>query len=173
MPAQSLLQACRAAGAYTDCYVTDVDAVVTQQAFVEAFYTTALFKVERCLLKLMVARPSTDAEAAKLARGQVELFAAWRVEARSESQLLLADMSGRTKSWLMAAPVSHEASPGQTPQTRLYFGSAVVPASAAGNSGLRMGFVFHSLLGFHRLYSRLLLGVARSRVLRAQTSRSA
>ncbi len=44
--------------------------------------------------------------------------------------------------------------------TRLYFGSAVVPRSSGGNGEPGMGWLFHGLLGFHRLYSRLLLRAA-------------
>lgn len=49
LPAGVLLHRYTGSG-YTDCYVTEVDAVVTQPRFVQAFYTTPLFKVERALL---------------------------------------------------------------------------------------------------------------------------
>ena len=84
------------------------------------------------------------------------------MEGRSADQLLLADFTGRTKSWLMAVPVSGT---GVGPQTQLYFGSAVVARIDARTGRRKMGFAFHALLGVHRLYSRLLLGAARSRVL--------
>jgi hypothetical protein len=58
----------------------------------------------------------------------------------------------------MAAPISEA----DSPRTRLYFGSGVAPR---GGAGKRMGFAFHALLGFHKLYSRLLLTAARSRIL--------
>ena len=45
-----------------------------------------------------------------------------------------------------------------------YFGSAVVPRPSKGARNRRMGRVFHALLGFHRLYSRLLLLAASKRV---------
>jgi hypothetical protein len=101
-------------------------------------------------------------------------FSAWRVEKQSPSELLLADFTGRTRSWLMAEPVE---APDQPPSTRLYFGSAVVPlrfeAGRAGNVGQkpRMGWVFHALLSFHRLYSRLLLGAASRRLAHAAVAR--
>ena len=41
--------------------------------------------------------------------------------------------------------------------TRLYFGSAVV----------RLDLLFNALLGFHKLYSRLLLHAAHSRLTRS------
>ena len=167
LPHGALLQACRAAGAYTDCYACEVPGQVSHAAFVEAFYTTRLFKLERTLLHWLARRPATDADARLLAKGQTERFSAWRVEARAPDQLLLADMTGRTKSWLMVAPTA--VVEGQT-GTRLYFGSAVVPlrphSAEAGHGDRRMGLGFHALLGFHRLYSRLLLHAARARVMR-------
>jgi hypothetical protein len=159
------LHKCRERGAYADCYVVEVDGSVSQSAFIETFYTTPLFKVERALLKWFVARPSSDADARLLAEGSIHSFAAWRVEERTENQLLLADVTGRTKSWLMAQPVE---SSGSSKRTRLYFGSAVVPKVSSGGEARRLGITFHALLGFHRLYSRLLLSAARSRVLHGQ-----
>ena len=167
IPPDALLQACRAAGTYTDCYVCEVPGQVSHAAFVEAFYTSPLFKLERGLLHWLARQPATDADARLLAEGAAERFSAWRVEARSPDQLLLADFTGRTRSWLMVASAGDVDEPSGT---RLYFGSAVVPkrphgAENAGKDAGRMGFVFHALLGFHRLYSRLLLGSARARVL--------
>ena len=162
IPQTSLLCKARESGAYADCFVTDISGAVSQSAFIEAFYTTAPFKVERALLRWLLARPSTDFEAHQLAEGATTSFAAWRVEGRSADQLLLADVTGRTQSWLMVAPVTGTA---VSAATRLYFGSAVVARVDAGTGARTMGFAFHALLGFHRLYSRLLLGAARSRLL--------
>ena len=114
---------------------------------------------------MVVARPSTDIEAKQLADGEIGAFAAWRVEGRTAGQLLMGDFTGRTKSWLMTAAVDGTA---ENPRTRLYFGSAVVPRANAKTGERRMGFAFHALLGFHRLYSRLLLKAARSRLLAVQ-----
>lgn len=151
LPNEALLRRYREQGAYTDCFAIDVPAQVTHAAFVEAFYTTAVFKLERLLLALLVSRPSRDAEARELAGGQREQFAAWSVEARAQGQLLMCDYAGSTRSWLMAAAAGEG--------TRLYFGSAVVAA--------RQGGAFRALLGFHKLYSRILLRAAAARVLRA------
>lgn len=164
VPSSSLLRAYKDGAGFADCYVTELRGEVTQEAFIEAFYTSPLFKVERTLLQYLASKPATDADAKQLARGTVTKFSAWRVERQSPSELLLADFTGRTRSWLMAEPV--EASD-QPPSTRLYFGSAVVPRSSkAGRAGEkpRMGWQFHALLGFHRLYSRLLLRAASRRV---------
>lgn len=132
---------------HTDCYAVDVAQGVTFEAFVAAFYTTWLFKLERAVLRL-VKRPSTDADVAELAAGTRARFAAWGVEDRGADQILMCDMVGRTRSWLQVAPLEGG--------TRLYFGSAVVPDK---NSG-KMGFIFHALMGFHKLYSVMLLKAA-------------
>ena len=162
LPTESLLRPYAQGQAYADCYVVEVEAAVWLPALVESFYTTPLFKVERGLLGSFAARPSTDLEARQLAAGETSTFAAWRVEARSADQLLLADFTGRTRSWLMVAPAAGAAA---GPRTCLYFGSAVLARSDARTGRRSMGLSFHALLGFHRLYSRLLLHSARSRVL--------
>jgi hypothetical protein len=143
--------------------VTQVPGAITQAAFIEAFYTSPLFKIERILLQVLASKPATDADAKALASGTANRFSAWRVEAQSPTELLLADFTGRTRSWLMAAPapLTNEA-----PSTLLYFGSAVVPLPSQGGQAPHMGWGFHALLGFHRLYSRLLLRAACQRVSR-------
>ena len=163
VPANTLLATYSTAGTYTDCYVTQVPGLVSFSEFIFAFYTTLLFKLERLILKLTVSRPSTDREARQLANGTSEKFAAWHVENRSGNEILLCDLLGRTRSWLMVVPVSA----GDNTLTQLYFGSAVVPK--AGKSSLE--FRFQALLGFHRIYSRLLLYFAKLRMLR-QPSRA-
>lgn len=162
LPREALLGKYRHGGAYADCYVTEVARRVSHAEYVEAFYTTALFKVERLLLSWFVAKPSTDAQACQLAAGTLDSFAAWNVEARSANQLLMSDLRGRTRSWLMVAPAE-----GSSPEgTRLYFGSAVVPIVRAGSGARSMGLAFRLLLGFHKLYSRALLSAAKSRLAR-------
>ena len=160
LPSDALLSRYRESGAYTDCYCADVQGVVSHAEYVEAFYSTWLFKVERQLLEWLVSKPSTDAQATALAAGRIDAFAAWNVEARSAAQLLLTDFQGRTRSWLMSAAVDVSGVPG----TRLYFGSAVVPLVSRNTGRARMGTAFRVLLGFHKLYSRMLLGAARARL---------
>ena len=65
LPAEALLGAYRDSG-YTDCYVTAIDRAVTHAEYVEAFYTTTPFRLERLILKWSVAKPSTDADALRL-----------------------------------------------------------------------------------------------------------
>jgi hypothetical protein len=167
LPVDALLNRYSGSGAFADCYVAEIAGAVSHAEFVEAFYTTAVFKLERLILRLLVSRPSTDAEAQQLAQRKRDSFAAWSVEARATDQLLLSDFRGRTKSWLMvAAPVDAGAF-----STRLYFGSAVVPVRSDGAGRTNLGFVFKALLGFHKLYSRILLKSAVSRLSRRTTSR--
>jgi len=63
LPTHALLTKYANAGAYTDCFVTEVARIVSHAEFVEAFYTGGLFKVERLLLRVFIARPSTDLQA--------------------------------------------------------------------------------------------------------------
>ena len=164
LPRASLLAKYLHAGAYADCYVTDVARPVSHAEYVEAFYSTPVFRIERLLLAWLVSKPSTDAQAKELACGRLNTFAAWSVEGRSADQLLLSDFQGRTRSWLMS--VASEA--GGPASTRLYFGSAVVPIGSRRSGKTRMGFSFRALLGFHKLYSRVLLRAASSRLARSR-----
>ena len=158
IPPSALLSAYSGDVGYADCYFTEVSSLTSLATFVEAFYTTPLFKVERTILRWFAAKPASDADARALAKG-ANTFSAWKVENRTPDELLLADFTGRTRSWLMAVPLRQ---PDGTTGTRLYFGSAVVPRRSSDGARDGMGFGFHVLLGFHKLYSRLLLRSARA-----------
>lgn len=134
-------------GHYVDAFCVHVPTRQYLRDFVAAFYTTRLFRVERMVLGVLARSPSSDADAMALAAGVTDRFAVWSVEARRAEEVLLADASGRTKSWLHAAPEGQG--------TRLWFGSVVVPVPRGGSSVL--GPVFHTLEGAHRVYARLLL----------------
>jgi hypothetical protein len=125
---------------------------------VTAFYTTWLFRLERWILRLAVARPSTDEQARQLARGERAAFAAWSVEARATDQLLMCDFTGRTRSWLMVAPAAGASG------TRLYFGSVVIPVRDPNTGETGLGPVHGPLIGFHKIYSRMLLRAAARRL---------
>lgn len=154
IPANSMLgKHTSVAGAYTDCYVTEIPFHVTFTEYVFAFYTTSLFKMERVILKFTVFKPSTDVDAKNLADGLTDKFAAWTVESRSEDEILLCDFLSRTRSWLMVEEAEGA--------TKLYFGSAVVPKKGSGG----LGSISILLLGFHQVYSVLLLYFAKRRVL--------
>ena len=149
LPDHALLARYRGTGAYTDCFTITIAEDVSQAEYVEAFYTTAVFRLERFILRWLAGKPSTDAEAKLLADGKIPGFAAWTVEDRNPEQLLLRDYLGRTCSWLMSERA------GEGGATRLFFGSAVLRPS---------GFPFNGLLGFHKLYSRVLLRAAARRL---------
>lgn len=158
LPAYALLADRARDGEYADCYVVEVPQAVSHADFVEAFYTTWLFRLERVLLAWLVSKPSTDAEARALARGERTTFAAWNVEERVGNQLVMRDFQGKTCSWLMVEPLPAS--------TRLYFGSGIASRVDRVTGEKRMGRGFSLLLGFHKLYSRALLGAARSRLAR-------
>jgi hypothetical protein len=160
LPEGALLAFYRAGGSYTDCYVTDIASRVSHEDFVTSFYTTWVFKLERWLIRLGLSKPSSDAQAHQLAHGALDEFAAWRVERRAVNQLLMADYTGRTRSWLMVEHIATD----RGVRTRLYFGSAVVPVRHRRNGIPSMGWTYKSLLGFHKLYSIVLLRAAKKRL---------
>jgi hypothetical protein len=159
VPESSLLGGYARQGAYTDCYAASVQGSYALGPLIEAVYTSPLFKLERWILAAVLELPSTDQQARQLALAQANSFAAWVVEQRSTSEVLL--NAGQTRLWLCVVP-EHS----QQPSTTLLFGSAVVPMRPGGKFGL----AFHALLGFHRLYSKLLLRAASKRI--AATARA-
>jgi len=157
LPPDSLLaRLARDRSAFADAYTLPFPRAVSLAEFVEAFYTTRLFKVERALLALF-GKPSSDAMARAVARGDGQRFAVWTVQAREGDELLMHEDSGATRSWFKAQAA-------ECGGTTLWFGSAVVPRQRVGGEGARMGRVFHALLGFHRWYSRALLSAAVNRL---------
>lgn len=156
LPDNALLQRYREIGAYTDCFAVDIPQTITQEEYVAAFYTTFVFKLERFVLKWAVNKPSTDEEAALLAREQREGFAAWSVEARAPNQLLMCDYQKRTRSWLMTVPIAGG--------TRLYFGSAITKRLNKATGTEELGPVFKAGLGLHRFYSVVLLRAVKARL---------
>lgn len=149
LPQDALLQTyAQRADCYTDCYTALVDRSVDLEQLLNAFYKTPLFRSERLILSTVFKSPSTDADLAAMARGETKTFAAWRVEGREATEILLCDRSGRTRSWLK---VESEAG-----KTRLLFGSAVTPK----HPGEGLGWLFNGLLPFHKVYARSLLRAA-------------
>lgn len=167
VPDEALHAKYERAGAYTDCFTTEVSGHISHAEFVEAFYTSRVFKLERLILKWAVAKPSTDAEARELANGARNRFAAWTVEDRAADQLLMCDYLGRTRSWLMVVPIGST----DSPATRLYFGSAVVPVVDKATGQPALGSPYNALLGFHRIYSRVLLSSAGARLAKITSGR--
>ncbi len=158
VPADSLLAPYETGQAqYADSYCTEVAARISLESFVTGFYCTWLFKIERWILKYLAGRPSTDDEVSGLANGKTEHFAAWSVEARTSADILLADFSGKTRSWLM---VMHHNN-----GTRLYFGSAVLSRTTPDGQRMPPSVIFSILSGFHRVYSIALLTACREYLL--------
>ena len=142
--------------AYADAYTLRLPQAVSLAEFVEAFYTTRLFKLERWLIA-RTGRPSTDADVRALAQGEDRRMAAWTVEAREGDELLMHEDSGVTRSWFKV-----EAAAGGA--TTLWFGSAFMPRKGEAGGKPRFSWLFHALLGFHRSYSRALLAAAARRL---------
>ncbi|WP_192356046.1 hypothetical protein [Mesorhizobium mediterraneum] len=159
LPEQAFLSKYAEDGGYTDCFVIEMAGEISLAAFVEAFYTTWLFKLERALL-VLAAKPSTDLQAKELAAGTRSTFPAWIVEERAEHQLLMCDLTTRTRSWFMIAATIR----GTRRATLLFFGSAVTATINEATGEETIGPIFHSLMGFHRIYSKALLHATRSRL---------
>ncbi len=151
LPGDALLERYRAEGGHVDCYVVEVPRSVDLRQLITAFYTSTVFRPERWLLGALLGKRANNADVARLAAGETTRFSAWSVEARGEDQILLCDFQGRTRSWLMVLPIEGG--------TRLHFGSAVIPQKRRADRAL-----FSALLGFHRLYSRVLLSGALKRL---------
>lgn len=160
LPPGSLLAQHATPGDYADCLTVEVPGSITLGEYVAAFYTSAAFRPERWLLHL-IGKGSGDADVRALADGTAQHFAAWSVEARGQDELLLRDFQHRTRSWLKVEAVSGT---GETPRTRLYFGSGVGGAGEGGSSrGAFSRVIFRLLLPFHKIYARTLLqGAARA-----------
>jgi hypothetical protein len=101
------------------------------------------------------------ADAAEVARGTSARFAEWRVEDRDEEQLLMFDVTGRTRSWFKIATISGD----HSMLTFLYFGSGITPLQSGRAGRMAIGPVFKAQTGFHKLYSKALLAATRRQVL--------
>lgn len=141
---------------YTDCFAVALNQNIELSDYIEAFYTSPVFKLERTILRL-VGKSSTNAQAKELAQGNRASFAAWRVEDRTPEQILLCDFMGKTRSWLMT-----ETDP-TTQQATLYFGSAVVfPAQTSNqrSNSVKKPLGFSLMSRLHVIYSKVLLNAA-------------
>jgi hypothetical protein len=157
VPAEALLKTYRGGahperwGRYSDCFTIIVDRDVNLSDFVFAFYTSAVFRIERLVLHALGA-PSSRCGARALADGAAVGFAVWYVGERTATQLLMCDRFERTRSWFCVEPV-------EGCKTRLQFGSAVASGNIYGN-GAALDRRFNVLLRFHVLYSQVLLHAA-------------
>jgi hypothetical protein len=46
IPLNTMLRSYKDGPGYADCYVTEVQGAITQRTYIEAFYTSPLFKVD-------------------------------------------------------------------------------------------------------------------------------
>ena len=165
LPQDSLLRTYRGAvhperwGKYGDCFTVIVDRAVSLAEFVLAFYTSPVFRFERLLLHVFVSASSSDAAALALAEGSASSFAVWYAGERTATQLLMCDRYERTRSWFRVVPMSGD-------KTALQFGSAIAAIRDSGSARASLGAGFRLLLGFHVLYSKVLLLAAKARVLK-------
>ena len=146
IPESALLRRYIGEERFADCYSVSIASTVTLEMFIVAFYTSRLFWLERLILRFLAGRPSTEDDVRNLATARASRFAAWKVEARTQNEILLADDTGRTRSWLM---VSDGSTPDQS-ATTLFFGSALIPRVNAKTGERRMGPLFSPLLGLHK-----------------------
>ncbi|MEE2945352.1 MAG: hypothetical protein VX444_09285 [Pseudomonadota bacterium] len=145
-------------GHYTDCFETVVDGQVSLSELVEAFFTSPVLRLERKLLGL-VGMPSTTAAVTALANGAGTNVSGWETEQRDETQLLLAIFQNGIRTWLMVEP--------DDTGTKLFFGSAVVPKNADSENP-KLDWWVKAFMGFHLLYSRIVLAAAKIQVRRSK-----
>ena len=153
LPQDAFLNKYKQQGAYTDCYFIDVSRKISQSEYIECFYTSSVFKVERLILSIFLLKFSNDLEAKKLAGGEITRFSAWHVVVQTSDQLVLRDLSNRTRSWLMVTDLDGS----NSVKTRLYYGSEVIPKNISTSGEPKFGFLFHVFSRFHHWYSRALL----------------
>jgi hypothetical protein len=137
------------AGVYTDCFQTELPKGGTLESYINAFFNTWLFRIERMILNTAAKKPASDEDIARLAQGTSNTMSAWQVERRDADQILLEVPQTPIRTWLMRS--------GEGEKTQLYFGSAILPDAVDRNGNAKMPFLFHALLGFHKLYARALL----------------
>jgi len=142
---------------YLDCFSIDVGCDISLGDFVYAFYTSPVFRLERLILRAVIGAHSTDADARAVADGAGAIFAVWTVGERTATQLLMCDRYEATRSWFRVVPQKDG-------RTKLQFGSGVAARSSAESHPRRLGVAARLMLGFHVLYSKVLLGAASRRV---------
>ncbi len=144
IPAGALLQNyAQQSGCYTDCFFGTLQRRVSLRDYIIAFFDTPVFRLERWILGLTAAKPSSLEDVERLADGSSDRIAMWRVEHRTDDEVLMAVDRGQVRTWLMVSPsVSRET------ETQLLFGSAVVPKDISADGKAKMGFVFHAMSGF-------------------------
>ena len=160
LPSNALSATYKTQGAFVDCYYSEIAKDVSLDQYIQAFYTTPLFKLERSLLSLATFKGASDHDALALSLGKSDRYSIWTVEGREANQILMRDFTGNTRSWLMV-----EKANGSEVKNRLYFGSVVVPKGKAEKGQASFGGLFHLLGKFHQVYSKALLSAAYKKLL--------
>ena len=135
VPPDSLLARFGGPESYRDCFVREVAGNVTLSDFIERFYASAPFLPERIVLKL-VGRRASRADASRLARGETDVFGAWKVVERREQEILLESKETGTASWFAVEPLGEG--------TRLHFGSWVGTIGQSGWKAMELAHVWYS-----------------------------
>ena len=139
---------------YADAFTARARPGIDLREFLAVFYRTLPIRAERQVLRL-AGHGSNDEDVTRLTNDDADRFAMWSVESRRADEILLSDLSGRTKSWLKVEPVEGA--------TQLWFGSILVPFQQK-NGGFGIGGLATALIGPHRFYSRVLLRSAAKRL---------
>lgn len=159
LPEQALLHRHAVlAGVQSDAHCVCVPGPVSIAAFVTAFFTSRAFAPEALILRLTLRRATGPVAVAALAEARSSRYAAWHVEERDDTQLLMAVGTGPIRSWWMVCPMP-------SGKTELWFGSAILPVK----SGTRVSVGFRLLNRFHLTYARFLLRGA-AKALRASAA---
>ncbi len=137
-------------GCLTDAFRCKVDFSVNLEHFIQAFFDSSVFRLERLLIQILTRKQADLTQVKKLASGTDKTFAVWQVAQRSNFEILMKVGTGPIRSWLAAYP-------DQDGGTSLYFGSAVLPTKGDKNGNQQVGFLFQATVWFHEFYSRLLL----------------
>jgi hypothetical protein len=141
-------------GRYGDCFSLIAERRVSLTDFVFAFYTSPVFRIERFLLGAFAGAASSDSQARAVADGSAASFALWYVGERTATQLLMCDRYERTRSWFRVVALDRG-------RTLLQFGSAVAATGDDRTGDEKIGGTFRWLVGFHVLYSQVLLHAAK------------
>ncbi|GAA6208971.1 hypothetical protein NBRC116601_22640 [Cognatishimia sp. WU-CL00825] len=142
---------------YVDCYATRIGKPVSLEELISALFNTLPFRIERHILRVFARQSTADKEVADLAKGTANHFAMWQVLQRNETQVLMRVGPGPIHTWMMVKT--------DGAGTDLFFGSAVTTRRGKDGKAKGKGVLFWSLHWFHKLYSRVLLGSARRRLL--------
>jgi len=166
LPSHALSTSYKEQGAFVDCYYIDITKDISLDKYIQAFYTTAIFKLERSLLSLATFKCTKDDEAIELSLEKSDSYSIWTVEGRQSNQIMLRDFTGNTRSWLMVEKSSgSDSNRDGGISTRLYFGSVVVPKGVTESGQGSFGVLFHLFGKFHQLYSKALINAAYRRLL--------